>query len=115
NAGQDKVFGHADPTLTFTISHGSLVGSNAFSGALTRASGENVGSYAIALGTLTLGSNYELSLVSDEFAITARPITVTADAGQSKVYGDADPTFTYHVTSGSLVDGDAFTGALARV
>ncbi len=46
-----------------------------------------------------------------------RPITVTADSGQSKVYSNnaaTDPVFTKQVTSGNLVGTDTFTGALAR-
>ena len=39
---------------------------------------------------------------------------MTADA-KTKVYGDADPTLTYQVTSVSLVTGDSFSGALTRV
>jgi hypothetical protein len=46
--------------------------------------------------------------------VNQRNITVTADA-QSKVYGDSDPVLTYEITSGSLVSGDSFTGALTRV
>ncbi|WP_299584739.1 MBG domain-containing protein, partial [uncultured Sunxiuqinia sp.] len=50
-----------------------------------------------------------------DFAITARPITITADAGQTKVYGETDPAaLTYSVTSGSLAAGDSFDGALSR-
>jgi hypothetical protein len=41
------------------------------------------------------------------------PITVTADA-KSKTYGDADPTLSYRITSGSLANGDSFTGVLTR-
>ena len=65
---------------------------------MARASGEDVGSYAFNLGTLTAGPNYTLSmaLAAAEFTITAKLITVTPNAGQTKVYGDADPTpFTY--------------------
>ena len=46
-----------------------------------------------------------------------RPITVTADSGQSKVYSNnagTNPVLTYQVTSGNLVSPDTFTGALAR-
>ncbi|HEY6599591.1 MAG TPA: YDG domain-containing protein, partial [Pseudomonadales bacterium] len=47
--------------------------------------------------------------------ITPRPLTVTANAGQTKVYGDADPaSFLYAITSGNLVAGDTLTGALSR-
>ncbi|PWR17904.1 hypothetical protein DKG74_20285, partial [Zavarzinia aquatilis] len=44
--------------------------------------------------------------------VTARPITVTADA-KSRTYGDANPALTYAVTAGSLVNGDALSGALS--
>ena len=69
-----------------------------------------MGAYAIAQGTLSAGANYAVTFVSADFAITAKPITVTADAGQSKVFGSADPALTY-VSS----DLDAsFSGVLTR-
>ena len=40
-------------------------------------------------------------------------IIITADA-KSKTYGDADPLLTYMLTSGSLLTGDSFAGALTR-
>ncbi|RKD92121.1 MBG domain-containing protein [Mangrovibacterium diazotrophicum] len=112
DADQSKVYGETDPTFTYSVSP-ALVSGDSFSGALTRAAGEDVDSYAIAQGTLTAGSNYDLTFVADNFAITQKPITVTADADQSKVYGETDPTFTYSV-SPALVSGDSFTGALTR-
>ena len=42
-----------------------------------------------------------------------RDVTVTADP-KSKVYGDPDPALTSQITSGSLVGGDNFSGALTR-
>jgi hypothetical protein len=45
--------------------------------------------------------------------ITARPITVTADA-KTKFEGEADPALTHKVTEGSLLDGDALAGGLSR-
>ena len=57
--------------------------------------------------------NYAVTFVTDTTgAITAAAVTVTADAGQSKTYGDADPTVAYHEVG--LVAGDSFTGVLAR-
>ena len=106
NPGQSKVFGAADPTFTYTSSDPSAT----FTGALARVAGESVGTYAIGLGTLSAGSNYSITFVSNPFAITAKPITVTANPGQSKVFGASDPTFTY--TSSDPV---TFTGALDRV
>ncbi len=115
NAGQTKVYGDANPgTYTYSVT-GTLVGGDSFSGALTRIVGENVGNYTIQQGSLALSTNYTLTYVSANFAITAKPITVTANAGQTKVYGDANPgSYTYNVT-GSLVGGDSFSGALTRL
>src|SRR5262249_36844002 len=62
---------------------------------------------------LTAGSNYSLTFIDGRLAITPRAITVTAD-DLSKIYGNADPAFTARVTGGSLVGGDALSGALAR-
>src|SRR4029077_1995646 len=74
-----------------------------------------VGGYTItaAVGTLASG-NYSFTFVNGTLTITARALTVTADA-QSKTYGDTDPSLTYQVTNGSLVAGDSFSGSLNRV
>src|SRR4029077_15985422 len=77
---------------------------------------DSVGTYAITQGWLTAGPNYLLTFTTGiTFSITARPITVTPNANQSKVYGYADPVFTYTITSGNLVTGDSFAGMLSRV
>jgi hypothetical protein len=58
--------------------------------------------------------NYSITGTAETKAdISRRPIAVAADP-QTKVYGPGDPPLTYQVTSGSLVAGDAFTGALTR-
>ncbi len=111
DANQSKTYGTADPSFTYQAV--GLVNGDLLSGSLARAAGENVGTYAIGQGTLA-NSNYAITFVSADFTVTAAPITVTADANQSKVYGAADPTFTYQVTSGALVGSDGFSGALAR-
>ncbi len=111
---QTKVYGNADPVLTYQLTTGTLVGTDAFSGVLTRVAGENVGTYAIQQGTLTLGANYTITYVGANLTITSRPITITADP-KTKVYGTVDPALTYQITSGSLAgNGDAFSGALTR-
>jgi hypothetical protein len=70
----------ADPSLTYQITSGSLAFGDSFAGGLSRAAGENIGSYAIGQGTLALSSNYSLSFVGADLTINARAITVTADA-----------------------------------
>ena len=109
-----KVYGNADPALTYSITSGSLVTGDTFSGSLTRAAGEDVGTYAITQGTVALSSNYDLTFIGADFTITARPIEVTADP-QTKVYGDADPALTYTITAGTLAFSDTFSGSLTRL
>ena len=111
---QGKTYGDADPALTYQITSGSLVGSDSFTGAISRVAGESVGTYDIEQGTLALSSNYNLTFIKGTFTISVKDITVTAD-DQGKTYGDADPALTYQITSGSLVGSDSFTGAIGRV
>ncbi len=72
----------------------------------------NVGTYEVLVKVTN--PNYADRTGSGTVTITARPVTVKADA-KTKTYGDVDPVLTYEVTSGSLVSGDAFTGELDRV
>jgi YDG domain/MBG domain (YGX type)/Galactose oxidase, central domain len=66
-----KVFGASDPPLTFQITSGSLVVGDGFVGALTRATGESVGTYPIGQGSLALTSNYALTFVGERLTIGA--------------------------------------------
>ncbi len=110
--GQNKIFGDADPPFTYTNSE---FGDNSnFSGVLGRSGGENVGNYAYTLSSLSAGPNYTLVLASGpEFSITAKPVVITPDAGQTKIFGAADPTFTYTFAP-ALLGSDVFTGQLTR-
>lgn len=108
-----KIYGQPDPVLTYHITSGSLAGSDTFTGVLTRDAGENQGTYSIRQGTLKLNSNYVITFITSYLTIDRRPITVSAD-WKTKVYGDPDPALTYHISSGSLVSGDNFSGSLTR-
>ena len=56
-------------------------------------------SYAVSQGTLTAGTDYDLTFVGSTLTITQRPITVTADA-KTKIVGNPDPTLTFAITFG---------------
>lgn len=113
NTGQGKVYGDADPVFTYTASE-ALQAGDVYNGALGRTSGENVGSYAFTLGTLSAGNNYTLSFGGTAtFSIQAKPVSITAAAGQFKLYGTADPVFTFGNNAGLTTS--AFTGTLGRV
>lgn len=67
DAGQKKVEGQADPTLTYTVTSGSVVAGETLQGELSRATGETIGTYTITQGTLTndLNPNYNISFVGN--------------------------------------------------
>jgi hypothetical protein len=112
-ANQGKVYGDADPSA-INYTSDALVGNDAFTGTLQRASGEDAGTYVVGQGTLSLNSNYNLIFTPNvNFTIAPKAITITADRA-SKTYGDTDPQLTYQITSGGLVNGDAFNGSLTR-
>jgi hypothetical protein len=101
---QSKVYGAADPALTYESSVAGL----SFTGKLTRVANENVGAYDITQGTLSAGANYTITYVGAKFTITPAKVTVTAEA-KTKVYGEADPELTYVPTLALT-----FTGKLSR-
>ncbi|CAO3357799.1 MBG domain-containing protein [Azospirillum palustre] len=112
--GKSRVYGNANPALTYSVGGDGLVNGDTLSGALATAAGtaSAVGSYAIGQGTLAASSNYSLVFNPGTLSVTARPISVTAD-GKSRVYGDTNPALTYSVGGGGLVNGDTLSGALA--
>ncbi|MEI6184829.1 MAG: MBG domain-containing protein, partial [Bacteroidota bacterium] len=110
DASQNKVYGASDPTYTYTASPSVSV-----TGTLSRATGENVATYAYTIGTLSAGSNYSLTLNgTNTFAITPATLTYTANAA-SKTYGAANPSFSGTVTGfvGSDNQSNATTGTLS--
>jgi len=97
-----------------TIGSGTLSGSAGTATATFTTSSLAAGSHTITAvyGGDSIFTGSTSSPVTQ--VVNQRNITVTADA-QSKVYGDPDPALTYQITTGSLLSGDSFTGALTRV
>jgi uncharacterized repeat protein (TIGR02543 family) len=100
---KSKVYGTADPALTYIVILGSLAAGDAFTGALAREPGENAGDYRIDQGTLALNDNYNLIFLPGKLTISKAPLTATAD-DKTKVYGDANPRFT--ITYRGFLNGD---------
>ena len=67
-----KFFGSTDPVFTYAVS--GLLAPDGLTGSLTRASGENVGTYNILVGTLSAGPNYTLSFTGATLTIGGAPI-----------------------------------------
>ncbi|MER9940291.1 MBG domain-containing protein [Mesorhizobium sp. M0088] len=110
---KSRIYGDANPALTYQLTTGNFVNGDSLSGALATAAttASGVGSYSITQGTLA-NSNYAISYVGANLSVAKRAITVTADA-KSRIYGDANPALTYQLTSGNFVNGDSLNGALA--
>ena len=110
-----KSYGDENPTLTYTA-EGLLGGdtlTGALTGALSREEGENVGSYAITLGTLS-ADNYTISFEGADFTIQAKEVTnptVTLDQTSYQYDGNVkEPKVTSIVVDGrTLTEGIDYT------
>jgi hypothetical protein len=104
---QSRVYGDADPALTYRIGGLGLVNGDRLGGGLASdadaASG--IGRYAIGQGSLAASANYALTYQGAELTVTPRPVTLTGtrvyDAGAGIVGGA--------LTAGNRVNGDAVT------
>lgn len=110
-----KTYGDSDPELTYTVS--GLLSGDAMSGALTRAAGENVGTYAITQGTLTAGGNYTITYTGASLNIDPKPITEQdVKLNGSLAYTGSEQTqevtvtegITYTVTGNKATDVGAY-------
>ena len=114
SAGQSKTYGATEPVFAYSSSETGAT----FTGALARETGDNVGTYAYTLGSLSAGTNYTLTLNNnaDKFKITAKDAAalnaalsvtsyvydgaakepaVTVKDGETKLVKDTDYTVTY--------------------
>src|SRR5690606_8189801 len=109
-----KVYGNPDPNFSWTIVNGMLAPGDSATGTFSRTPGENVGGYTI-FGTPTgdFASNYNVTVNNGTLTITPRPITISV-ADASKIYGNADPEFSWTLTGGNLVFGHTLTGNPVR-
>ena len=109
-----RAYGDANPTLTYQVGGSGLVNGDTLSGALATSatSASNIGVYGITQGTLASPNYTVSSFAGANLTVTARAITVTADA-KSRAHGDANPVLTYQVGGSGLANGDTLSGALA--
>ncbi len=114
---QTKVYGAANPTLTYNVSGfvngdtSSVVG-GAAAMTTTATSASGVGSYTItpALGTLS-ATNYSFGpFVTGTLSVTKAPLIATAN-NLTKAYGSANPTLT--ITYSGFLNGDSVSAITA--
>ncbi|RKR04803.1 gliding motility-associated-like protein [Flavobacterium sp. 90] len=104
---QTKTYGSANPTLT--ASYTGFVNGDTATSLDTPATistiavtGSAVGSYPI-MASGALDSNYTITFVNGNLAVTTATLTITAD-DQTKTYGSANPVLTASYTG--FVNGD---------
>jgi hypothetical protein len=100
---KSKIYGEADPALTYQVTSGSLAFSDAFMGVLSRVAGELVGTYAIQQNTLSINNigNYNLAYVGAQLTITTgfafngfySPIGGSVENGNGGSYANPLKTF----------------------
>lgn len=107
-----KTYGESDPELTATVT--GLIGSDAITYSLNRATGDNAGTYAITpMGEAAQG-NYTVNYVPGTFTISQKGLTITAP-NQTITYGEApnnDVTYDGFITGESENTEGVFTGTL---
>ena len=109
---QTKVYGEANPTLTFNYS-GWMNGDTeavldtkptvATTVGFTTAVGTHTGAITVSGG---VDNNYDFTYVPADFTVTKTMLTATAVA-QTKVYGDANPSLTFNYSG--WMNGDTET------
>ncbi len=118
-------FPNVDPPLTYTYTPTPLVGTDAFTGTLSRVPGALPGTYDINQGTLALNSNYNITFNKGAFTIYKTPIltwtqtlpdgcngvTTVTLAGTSDVTGAGTPPITYESSNPAVasVAGNVLT------
>ncbi|CDO36499.1 MBG domain-containing protein [Novosphingobium sp. KN65.2] len=110
---RDRLYGDANPILTYTVGGAGLVNGDTLTGSLSTAADtlSGVGSYAVTQGTLAASSNYALTYVDGSLSVTPRSLIISADPA-SRVQFDPNPALTYTVGGDGLVNGDSLAGAL---
>lgn len=109
-AAAAKVWTSADPLpFAYSITSGSLAGTDTFAGALSRDPGEDVGPYAITQGTLTLGGNYNLTFVGD--FLTIYRTLGQSDTDNDGIKDDVDNCVTTPNAGQEDADGDGIGDA----
>jgi hypothetical protein len=109
NSGISKVYGAADPTLTYTITgfvNGDVESSLDTGVSISRVSGENAGMYTV-IPSGAADSNYSISFVTTTFSITPAGLTITGLTGDNKEYDDTtDATASGTPVLSGVVSGD---------
>ena len=102
DADQSKVFASAEPALTYTVSGAANGEIPVFTGALARAEGENVGTYAITPGSLALKSGGSFRADNYDWKLSDAVVRFTISKAPAPVLKDIAVSQTYTMTAGTV-------------
>ena len=102
---KSKKYGDPDPEFTYSVR--GLVAGDLVTGSLTRAQGENVGTYPIRQGSLSAGGNYNVIFESADLTILPSD-AVTLVWGETNLVYNGNPQVPTAMLSG-MRDGDECT------
>jgi hypothetical protein len=107
---KSKNYGSTDPAFTYQATP-AIVAGESLTGALSRASGESIGTYNFAIGTLSASSNYSLTLdPTNVFTIAKKALTLSGLSVVNKVYdGNANATLTGTASLSGIVGSESVT------
>lgn len=106
-----KIYGEADPPLTYQITAGSLIGSDAISGSLNRLLGEGAAAYAINQGTVHLTTNYTLHFVPGNLTINPKGLTAGFTVSNKVYDGNTNAIITSRTLTGVVGSDDVNLGS----
>lgn len=111
-----KTYGAADPALTFTFTSGALQPGDSLNGALSRASGNSFGTYAISQNTITNlnNPNYNITYAPANFTVNKKPITMSVSVA-NKEYDGQVPATIASTTLNDVEAGDTVTVDATKV
>lgn len=122
--GQGKTYGEDDATLTYTSA--GLVNGDVFTGALGRAVGEDVGTYAITQGTIA-NANYNITFTTGKtFKIDPKTVGITwgetlltysgaAQAPEATATGLVDGDYCHVIVTGAKTDVGTYTATASSL
>ncbi len=105
-------YGEKEPELSYSIVSGTILEGDEISGGIFRTPGNSVGTYDI-LSNLSINRNYNIVFMTGKLTILPLSLTIQSKNYQ-KIYGQEDPTFSYEIVSGELVNSDKLYGVLTR-
>ena len=106
-----KLLGQPDPVFGYTISSGSLVNGDSFTGTPIRVAGDQAGRYAILQGSLALSANYQLTVLPGTLVISFTQSGADGSDALKMLQADVGIRFSVKQNPSRNLEGDGDQGS----